>query len=175
MALSPQQIADKVIFLLGEPCEDIISYDTIITIVNDCIAEIGDDDDLYCKVLQCSLLSTLRYLIRKDQMSESTAGNIKRRKEEIGKRKIEEEYQIPPTVNVKSGWEKMYDDYKENPDWICSSLAKNSGSRLVMIGGVREDEYLRVASNPNSRTAYKRPRTTRKWYGDRDTVRGRKR
>ncbi len=175
MALSPELIADKVIFLLGGPSEETIPYTTVLVIVNDCIEQIGDEDELYCQVLQCSVLNTLRYLIRKEQAAEGEVGNVKRRKEEIGKRKIEEEYQIPSSSSGKSGWEKMYDDYKENPDWICPSLAKDLGNRLIMIGGSREDEYFRVESNRNSRTAYKRPRTTRKWRGDRDIPRGRKR
>ena len=154
MALDPQHIANRVRFLLGDPPEEVISNELILEIVEDCIAAIGNEDEDYCKVLQCALFETLRYLIRKYQMEINTNATVKKRKEKIGQREVEVEYQSIVDQQMIIGWQQMYDDYKRNPDWICKELGESAGKYLVTIGGTRQDSYDKVNSDTNSRNGW---------------------
>ncbi|AUR84690.1 head completion adaptor [Vibrio phage 1.063.O._10N.261.45.C7] len=154
MALDPQQIADRVRFLLGDPSEEIISEELLLQIVNDCITVIGNEDENYCKVVQCALFEALRYLIRKYQVGDGAASGVKKRKEKIGQREVEVEYQNIVDVQSASGWQQMYDDYKRNPEWICKELAGTAGKYLVTIGGTSQEEYDRVNGDTDSRNGW---------------------
>lgn len=165
MALDPNAISERVRFLLGNPSEAILPEEILLQIINECIAEIGDDDELYCEVVQCSLMNTLRYLIRQSQIPSSpNGGTVKRRKERRGRTEIEEEYQSGSSVT--NGWQDMYDDYLQHPEWICDSLAPDLTNRnfgKVTIGGVRKDIVKGIKKDPNSNTAYDKPRVLRKF------------
>lgn len=165
MALDPNAIADRVRFLLGNPSEEILPNDILLQIVNECIAKIGDDDSLYCQVLQCSLMETLRYLIRQSQIPSSpNGGSVRRRKEKRGRTEIEEEYQ-QTSAGDPSGWEQMYEDYQQHPEWICDELVtERTGEYLVKIGGVRQDEFDSIVKDSNSKSAYDKPRVNRKFW-----------
>lgn len=166
MAVDVDQVVDRVRFLLGDPSLDIISDEVIISIVDSCILSLGVEGDDYCKVVQCSLMDTLRYLIRKAQVpSNSDGSEIKRRKEKRGNTEIELEFQVVSSSDNSSGWQDMYEDYQSHPEWICAELAsKTSGKYLVTLGGTRVDESRKVLHDPNSNSAYNKCRVSRKFW-----------
>ena len=86
-------------------------------------------------------------------MNSGITGNQRKRKEQNGKRTIEVEYGDSSDV-VSDGWQNMYDDYLENPSWVCKELAPSGGTALVLFGGVSEKEYQRVNNDKDSRNAY---------------------
>lgn len=166
MSLDIDNIEERVRFLLGNPSEDIISSEVLQGIITNCINSIGDEDENYCEVVQCSLMETLRFLIRQAQIPTSSDGNtLKRRKEKRSNTEIEVEYQTVSSSDLSSGWEAMYEDYQLHPEWICEELAKDSNAKyIVTIGGVRQDESRRVKRDPNSKSAYDTPRVNRKFW-----------
>lgn len=166
MALDPNEISTRVRFLLGNPSESVLPEDLLLQIINDCILKIGSDDEFYCEVVQCSLLETLRYLIRKDQQPSAGGGGgaLTKRREKRGKTEVEETYSSDSEGTI-GGWQDMYDDYLEHPEWICESLAYvGAGKYLVNIGGVRQDQSANVLCDQNSRSAYDKPRVGRKFW-----------
>lgn len=91
---------------------------------------------IYNTVIDC-----VRWLI----VQEVSSGNssVTERMEKIG----------DETISVKGGstwqsWKDFLDWLELHPDYIDPSLAFNSS--LVIIGGVRKDEFFRVKNNPNS-------------------------
>lgn len=91
---------------------------------------------LYNTVVDC-----VRWLI----VQEVASGNssVTERLEKIG----------DETISVKGGsswqsWKDFLDWLELNPDYIDPSLSFNSS--LVIIGGVRKNEFFRVKNNPNS-------------------------
>lgn len=166
MALDATQIETRVRFLLGNPSEDIISSETLQLIIADCITNIGSEDEDYCRVVQCTLMDTLRFLIRQTQVPTNSSGNtVKRRKEKRSNTEIEVEYNTASTDELSSGWIQMYEDYQLHPEWICDELAiESNGKYLVTIGGTRVDETSRVLSDSNSKSAYDKPRVDRKLW-----------
>lgn len=167
MALDATQIETRVRFLLGNPSEDIISSETLQSIITECITTLGNEDEEYCKVVQCVLMETLRFLIRQTQVPTTSSGNtVKKRREKRGSNtEIELEYNTASTEELSSGWIQMYEDYQLHPEWICEDLAINAdGKYLVTIGGVRQDETSRVRTDSNSKSAYDKPRVNRKLW-----------
>lgn len=91
---------------------------------------------LYNTVIDC-----VRWLI----VQEVSSGNssVRERMEKIG----------DETISIKGGsswesWKDFLDWLLLNPDYIDPSLSQNAS--LVIIGGVRKDEFFRVKNNPNS-------------------------
>ena len=151
MAIDTQQVITRVRFLLGNPSQEVITDEILLSIADECVNEIGSEDDKYCLVVQCTLMESLRYLIRQNQASSGVNGNVRKRQEKVGKRTIQVEYGDSSDI-VTDGWQQMHDDYLNNPSWICKELA--SSTTLVIIGGVEQTEYDRVHQDPNARDAY---------------------
>lgn len=93
-------------------------------------------------VIYNTLVSVVRWLI----MQEVSTGeaSITERLEKIG----------DETIQVKGGstyqnWRDFLDWLLANPDYVNGCL--NAVSSLVIVGGVRQDEFWRVKNNPNSR------------------------
>lgn len=91
---------------------------------------------LYNTVIDC-----VRWLI----VQEVSSGNssVRERMEKIG----------DETISIKGGsswesWKDFLDWLLLNPDYIDPSLSQNAS--LIIIGGVRKDEFFRVKNNPNS-------------------------
>lgn len=91
---------------------------------------------LYNTVVDC-----VRWLI----VQEISSGNssVRERFEKIG----------DETISIKGGssldsWKDFLDWLELNPEYIDPSLRFNSS--LVIIGGVRKNEFFRVKNNPNS-------------------------
>ena len=166
MAVYVDQVIERLRFLLGDPSIDIISDEIITSIVDSCIVGLGVYGDDYCKVVQCSLMESLRYLIRKAQVPSNPDGSeIKRRKEKRGNTEIEVEFQVTSTSDSSSGWQDMYEDYQSHPEWICAELAsKTSGKYLVTLGGTRVDDSRKVLNDPNSNSAYNKSRVDRRFW-----------
>tara|TARA_R110000851_G_scaffold151683_3_gene293004 strand:+ start:2211 stop:2750 length:540 start_codon:yes stop_codon:yes gene_type:complete len=153
MAVDIQEVNTRVRFLLGGADETVISDIILNGIIQGCIDNIGTEDEFYCEIVYCSLLETLRYLIRHNQMNSGITGNQRKRKEQNGKRTIEVEFGDSSDV-VLDGWKAMYEDFLSNPSWVCEELSPKGGINLVLIGGVSEKEYQRVKNDPDSRNAY---------------------
>ena len=165
MAIDVGQVVKRVKFLLGDPSLDIIPDEVLMSLAESYILSIGDGDDVYCKVVQSSLMESLRYLIRKSQIpASSDGGEIRRRREKRGNTEIELEFQATSS-NSTSGWQEMYEDYQTHPEWICEELAsKTSGKYLVTLGGTRVDESRKVLNDPNSNSAYNKSRVDRRFW-----------
>lgn len=166
MAIYSEDVTTRLRFLLGNPSEGIIDDCILIGIVDSCIITLGDNGDDYCKVLQCSLMETLRFLIRQAQIPSSPDGSeVKRRKEKRGNTEIELEFQSTTNSDTSTGWQSMYEDYQSHPEWICEELVSStSGKYLVNIGGSRVDDTMRVLKDPNSNSAYNKSRVSRKFW-----------
>lgn len=93
-------------------------------------------------VLYNTLVACVRWLIAREISSGESS--ISERLEKIGSE----------TIQVKGGstyqsWKDFLDWLLDNPDYVDPSLNANSG--LVIIGGVRNDEFHRIKDHPNSR------------------------
>jgi hypothetical protein len=162
MAIVVAEVNARVRFLLGGADTTVISDATLNSIIDDCILSIGDADELFCEVVYCSLINTLRYLIREQQMNAGSTSNTTKRREKVGKREIELEFDTGYNTN-NSGWQAMLDDYLLNPEYVCAELATSTPTTGIHIGGVSETEYDRVNSDVDSRNAYQL--SVRRKYG----------
>lgn len=151
--INREEVKERVRFLLGDVSTSVLSEATLDMILDDCINEYGDDDTYLCEITYCTLLESLRYLIRKNQAESGVLGQQRRRKEVRGKTTIEVEYG-DSTDYVTSGWQEMYTDYINHPEYVCDSLKSDTYVSLVKIGGVRQDEYLNIEGNLNSRSGW---------------------
>lgn len=150
------KVAERVRFLMGDVSESQLSQETLLKIIEDCITIYGDDDKFECEVTYCALLKSIRYMINKQNNSQGgDSGTLIASKEKVGDLSVEKRFSSSSSTNTSSGWEKMYDYYLKHPEDVCPSLVpEGSGNKLVLIGGVEQDEYERVQSDPNSRNAY---------------------
>ncbi len=151
------KVAERVRFLMGDVSENQLSQETLLNIIEECITIYGDDDKFECEVTYCALLKAIRYMINKQNSNQGgDSGTLVGSKEKVGELLIEKRFSSDSSSNGSSGWEKMYDYYLKHPEDVCPSLVPDggSGSGLVLIGGVEQDEYERVQSDPNSRNAY---------------------
>ena len=97
------------------------------------------------RVVYNTMVDVLRWLIL--QEINSGEASITERLEKIG----------DETIQVKGGssyqnWKDFLDWLLQNPDYVNSCL--NGVSGLVIVGGVRQDEFWRVKNNPNSRSPF---------------------
>ncbi|URC22656.1 hypothetical protein KASHIRA_00620 [Serratia phage vB_SmaM-Kashira] len=97
--------------------------------------------DRWPLVIYNTTLDCVRWLIL--QEVQSGESSITERTEKIG----------DETISIKGGstfksWKDMLDWLLANPEYIDPSLAFNAG--LIIIGGVRQDEFARVKQGPNS-------------------------
>jgi hypothetical protein len=133
--------------LLGNVGEDVLP-DSIITmfIMKWTIAlDLEKYPERFNLMVYNTVVDCLRWLI----FQEVSSGNasITERFEKIG----------DETISIKGGsafknWQDLLDWLLLNPDYIDPSL--NIVGNLVIVGGVRNDEFCRVKNNPNSRNGY---------------------
>lgn len=148
--MTDQEIIDKVLFLLGNPPSGVISQETIDMILQECKTNLGVDAT-DCDLTYCTLIDSLRYLIRNSQMKSGSLGSEVYRREKVGQREIQVQHS---TEGTSSGWEDMLIDYQHHPEYVCPSLKAERTLNLVLIGGVSQKEYERVQSETDSRSAY---------------------
>ena len=175
--LDRDEVKRKVRFYLGNVPEATLPEEILDEMVANCIDKYGDDDTKYCEVVYCSVMSSLRYLIHQSwAQTGSENKDISKRVEKQGDREIQVYYDASSSSHVsESGWEKLYEEYKAHPEYICESLVDtlaDASAGYVKIGGVRQSEYDAIARNRDSRTGWDRQmddkfgyrRTTRQRY-----------
>lgn len=149
-------INSDVRFILGGLSTDDLS-DTILTIIQEkCIDKYEDSQIYNCDVTYCTLLDSLKYLIREawNSTGSETVGDTKKTSEKEGNVSYEDEYY--ESEDSSSGWQKLYDYFIENPAEVCDCLEEGRGNTfgLVSIGGTQQDQYLKTESNPNSKSMW---------------------
>jgi len=129
--ISTEEIPDSMILFFWTKWS--ISYD------------LTKNPDRFPIALYNTILDCVRWLI----VQEVSSGNssVTERMEKIG----------DETISVKGGstwqsWKDFLDWLELHPEYIDPSLRFNSS--LVIIGGVRRDEFFRVKNDPNSRNGF---------------------
>lgn len=141
--MTDQQVIEIVRMLLGGITTEEISDTTIIFFWTKW--KLTYDLDNHPEKIPVALYNTVVDCVRWLIVQEVSSGNssIRERFEKIG----------DETISVKGGsswesWKDFLDWLELNPDYIDPSLAFNSS--LVIIGGVRQNEFFRVKNDPNS-------------------------
>lgn len=103
---------------------------------SDCKKEMNPSLALYYTIMDC-----VKWLIAQEVSSGNSS--IRERFEKIG----------DETISIKGGsslnsWKDFLDFLEKNPDYVDPCL--NFNASLVIIGGVRKNEFMRVKNNPNS-------------------------
>lgn len=103
--------------------------------------DLDNHPERYPLAIYNTVIDCVRWLIV--QEVSSGASSVTERFEKIG----------DETISVKGGstyksWQDFLDWLLDNPDYIIPDAGFNSS--LVIIGGVRKDEFFRVKNNPNS-------------------------
>ncbi|QPI18061.1 hypothetical protein POP15_013 [Pectobacterium phage POP15] len=101
----------------------------------------GGKELSFSLVLYYTIMDCVRWLMAQEIASGNSS--IRERFEKIG----------DETISVKGGssldsWKDFLDFLEKNPEYVDPCLSFNSS--LVIIGGVRKDEFFRVKNNPNS-------------------------
>lgn len=113
-----------------------------------------------CQEKYYSVKQTLIYLDTKSAAgSAGTVGSgaVSKRKEQVGKRIVEVTFDTG-TEGTASSWSSVLDDFLADPQsyLLCnpfpSGTTNNSGS--VIIGGVSQKQYDKVATNSDSRNGW---------------------
>lgn len=150
------EIIDRVRLLLGDPDEEVLPTLVIQTFLDIQKANfnypVNISNEPY--VIYNTLISCLRWLIAREVTSGESSAI--RRREKIGQEEIEVEF----STNTLSSWKDLLDYFEANPDYIAPELSSTAG--LIIIGGVRQDEYNRVKYNPNSKDTYSSGSITRR-------------
>ena len=145
--MTDQQIIDYIRLLLGSISEEVLPDLVIETFL--AMEKIRQDYANHPERLPIIIYNTLVSCVRWLIMQEVSSGesSITERMEKIG----------DETIQVKGGstyqsWKDFLDWLLANPDYVDPSL--NAVSSLVIIGGVRRDEFNRVKFGPNSKSLY---------------------
>ena len=140
----------------GIPSE--IPTDVLDKTIEHCIEKFGDSAIFTCDVIFCSLMSLLKYLIRKSWTDEGgeSKGELKRRRETEGNVTLEEEYAVKDSSSKDaSGWEKLYEYFLKNPDEICECLKPEKNTfGLIKIGGTDANEVEQNESDGSLNTMW---------------------
>lgn len=145
--MTDQEIIDRIRLLLGSVSEEVLPDSVIETFL---LMEKARQDypakpERLPLVIYNTMVSCVNWLIL--QEISSGEASITERLEKIG----------DETIQVKGGssyknWKDFLEWLLANPDYVDPSL--NAVSSLVIVGGVRQNEYWRVKGNPNSRGPY---------------------
>jgi len=107
------------------------------------------DTDKYPEKFPLTLYNTVVDCVRWLIVQEVSSGNssITERLEKVG----------DETISVKGGsswesWKDFLDWLENNPDYIDPTLKHNAS--LVIIGGVRKNEFSRIKNDPNSSNGF---------------------
>lgn len=141
--MTDQQVIEIVRMLLGGITTEEISDATIIFFWTKwkLTYDLDNNPDKIPLALYNTVVDCVRWLIV--QEVSSGASSIRERFEKIG----------DETISIKGGsswesWKDFLDWLELNPDYVDPSLGFNNS--LVIIGGVRKDEFFRVKNDPNS-------------------------
>jgi len=145
--MTDQEIIDYIRLLLGSIVEEALPDLVIQTFLP--MEKMRQELDKYPERLPLVIYNTLVSCVRWLIMQEVASGesSITERLEKIG----DETIQVKGGSSYKS-WKDFLDWLLMNPDYVDPSL--NAVSSLVIIGGVRRDEFNRVKYNPNSKSLY---------------------
>ncbi|CAM0102065.1 hypothetical protein VPH5P1C_0011 [Vibrio phage 5P1c] len=139
-----EQIKKDARYYMGAVGEEDLPDEVLDGIVESCIGKFGDSVIYKCDVLYCTVMNALRYLIRKGWADKgSTSGTLIGHKEKVGNVEIQNQYSSGSSSSDLNGWEKLYEEFLQNPNHICECLAKSRGSLgYIKIGGTNREEYL---------------------------------
>ncbi len=145
--MTDQQILEYIRLLLGSISPEILPDEIILAFlsIEKMRAQYNEITSTKCdlaRIIYNTLVSCVRWLIMKE-VADGEA-SITERMEKIG----------DETIQVKGGssyqnWKDFLDWLLANPDFVDPCL--NAVSSLVIVGGVRNEEFWRVKNNPNSR------------------------
>lgn len=104
-------------------------------------SQCGDKELSFSLILYYTVMDCVRWLMAQEISSGNSS--IRERFEKIG----------DETISIKGGssldsWKDFLDFLEKNPEYIDPCLSMNSS--LVIIGGVRKDEFFRVKNSDNS-------------------------
>ena len=141
--MTDQEIIDRIRMLLGGITQEDLPDATILFLLQKwkVVYDVVNHPEFWPLIVYNTTLDCIRWLIF--QEVQSGASSITERLEKIG----------DETISQKGGstfksWQDMLDWLLLNPEYIDPSLAFNAS--LVIIGGVRKDEFFRVKNSPNS-------------------------
>lgn len=152
-----EQLKKDARFLMGAIDETILPDSVLDGIVEACINNFEDSIIYRCDVLYCTIMATLKYLIRQAWAHDggSSSKDLVSRKEKVGGVSVEESYSKSNNTNNDIGWEKLYEYFLKHPEEVCECLAKSRGSiGFIKIGGTDENEYQEIKNDPNTRTMW---------------------
>lgn len=156
MAFTIADVNEEIRFLLGDLSVSVISDENLNKIIQRSVDNHSLEDEDFCVVTYESLLSTLQWLVNKEQATSSTAGgSISQKKEKVGDVEIQVSY-TSSSSGEPSGWENLIEKFNNDPTLVCESLAYLAKSDLgyALFGGVSQKEYDRVNDNLDSRNGY---------------------
>lgn len=145
--MTDQQIIDYIRLLLGSISPEALPDLIIETFL--AMEKIRQDFDNHPErlplVIYNTLVSSVRWLIMQEVSSGESS--ITERMEKIG----------DETIQIKGGssyqsWKDFLDWLLANPEYVDPSLS--GVGKLVIVGGVRRDEFDRVKMDPNSKSLY---------------------
>jgi hypothetical protein len=141
--MTEQEIIERIRLILGGISEEDLPDAVIQMFLQkwELVLDVENHPERWPLVIYNTVLDCVRWLIL--QEVQSGASSVTERLEKIG----------DETISIKGGstfksWQDMLDWLLANPEYIDPSLAFNAS--LIIIGGVRQDEYHRVKCNPNS-------------------------
>lgn len=179
--LSPidrEQLKKDARFFMGAVTTEDLPEDVLDGIVQSCINKYEDLAIYRCEVLYCTILNSLKYLIRVAWADKggSSSGELTSRKEKVGNVTIEDKYSNSSSSDSASGWEKMFQYFLSHPEDVCECLVKSRGKiGLVKIGGTNKAEYQRINEDPNVRSMWDIETSVDKYNQDRVRSRTRRR
>lgn len=145
--MTDEEIVLRIRQILGGISEEDLPDATILFFLNkwELSLQTATYPDRFPVAIYNTVLDCVRWLIF--QEVQSGASSITERLEKIG----------DETISQKGGstfksWQDMLDWLLDNPDYVDPSLAFNAS--LVIIGGVRKDEFFRVKNSPNSHNGF---------------------
>jgi hypothetical protein len=154
------EVKDSVMFYLDGVLSSDLSETTLNLIIEKCVGKFVDNQTYTCDVIYCSLLESLKYLIRKSYVQDGgdSVGTLTKRREKDGTTEIEVGYSSTSGQSSENGWEKLYEYFLENPSDICECLQPTYSSTfgLVSIGGTRKDVYDAIENGENNKGMWDR-------------------
>lgn len=145
--MTDEQIIARIRILLGNISEEVLPDSVIEMFLG--VWKYSMDVERYPERMPLVVYNTMIDCVRWLIVQEVSSGNssITERLEKIG----------DETISVKGGstwssWKDFLEWLLANPDYVDPSI--NTVASLVVIGGVRRDEFCRVKNNLNSRNGY---------------------
>lgn len=151
-----ESIKTKIRFLVGGLTTEDLSDATLSYILDECIVVYTDDQEFLCEITYCTLLNSLKYLIKQSWVEGGgNVGDVTRKREKEGGVEYEESYST--SYSDSSGWEKLYEYFRDNPKEVCISLQTERNKNtvgMISIGGTRKDEYDKIENGSNNKSLW---------------------